>query len=139
MSSAETQTLVQLAHVETRMNKGVGGHQKVIGNHSKRKCGARSLPSSALSCAPSRVLRTSRSPSRLRALSAVRPYTPGLCPTWCQVGPLLFALFFPNVPPGPEGTPTRRGPAPVPVQDAAYCLRRDMIGSALPTTFRLII
>ena len=40
------------------------------------------LPSSALSCAPSLVLRAPRTPSRLRALSAIRPYTPGLCPTW---------------------------------------------------------
>src|SRR5262249_25276865 len=42
---------------------------------------ARPLPSSALSYTPSSVLWTSRTPSRLRALSAVRPYTPGLCLT----------------------------------------------------------
>ncbi len=42
---------------------------------------ARPLPSSALSCTPSSVLRASRTPSRLRATSAIRPYTPGLCPT----------------------------------------------------------
>jgi len=42
---------------------------------------ARPLPSSALSCTPSSVLRTSRTPSWLRAISAVRPYTHGLCPT----------------------------------------------------------
>jgi len=39
------------------------------------------LPSGALSCAPSLVLRAPRTPSRLRAISAVRPYTPGLCLT----------------------------------------------------------
>ena len=36
---------------------------------------------SALSCTPSSVLRTPRSPSRLRSISAIRPYTSGLCPT----------------------------------------------------------
>ena len=29
----------RLYHVETRMNKGVGGHQEVINNCSKWKCG----------------------------------------------------------------------------------------------------
>ena len=33
----------------------------------------------------------------------------------------------------------RGGPASVPVQDAVCCLRRDMIGSALPNAFRLTI
>ena len=42
---------------------------------------ARPLPSSVLSCTPSQVLRTSRPPSRLRALSAFRPYMLGLRPT----------------------------------------------------------
>ena len=42
---------------------------------------ARPLPSSVLSCTPSPVLRTSRTPSRIRALSAFRPYMLGLCPT----------------------------------------------------------
>ena len=50
----------------------------------------RPLPSGALSCAPSQVLRASRTPSRLRAISALRPYTPDLCLTGCQVGSLLF-------------------------------------------------
>ena len=97
---------------------------------------ARPLPSSALSCAPSQVLRTSRTPSWLRAFSAIRLYTPGLCPTWLpgRVSPVP-----------PCSVPTcrrlrpRGGPAPVPFQDAVCCLRRDMSGSALPNTFRLII
>jgi hypothetical protein len=42
---------------------------------------ARPLPSSGLSYTPSPVLRTSRTPSRLLALSAFRPYMLGLCPT----------------------------------------------------------
>ncbi len=32
--------------------------------------------------AAQRTLRTSRTPSRLRAISAIRPYTRDLCPTW---------------------------------------------------------
>lgn len=39
------------------------------------------LPSSALSCTPSQVLRAPRTPSRLRSTSAIRLYTSGLCPT----------------------------------------------------------
>src|SRR5690242_7751667 len=42
---------------------------------------AGSLPSSAFCCTPSSVLRTPRTPSRLRAFSAVRLYTHGLRPT----------------------------------------------------------
>jgi len=42
---------------------------------------AGSLPSGALSCAPSLVVWTPRTPSWLRATSAIRPYMPGLCPT----------------------------------------------------------
>ena len=97
---------------------------------------ARPLPSSALSCAPSPVLRTSRTPSRLRSLSAVRLYTRGLCPTWPpgRVSPVPPSLFR-NV---PSPIP-RRGPAAAPVSPAVCCLRRDMSGSALSNTFRLKI
>ena len=97
---------------------------------------ARPLPSSALSCTPSSVLRTSRTPSRLRALSAIRPYTPGLCPTRLpgRVSPVPRC----SVPTCHRLRP-RGGPASVPFQDAVCCLRRDMSGSALPNTFRLII
>jgi hypothetical protein len=97
---------------------------------------ARPLPSSALSCAPSQVLLASRTPSRLRATSAVRPYTPGLRPTWLpgRVSPVPHC----SVPTCHRLRP-RGGPAPVPVQSAVCCLRRDMSGSALPNTFRMII
>ena len=74
---------------------------------------ARPLPSSALSCTPSSVLRTSRTPSRLRATSAFRPYTPGLCPTWLpgRVSPVP-RCSVPNVPPPetPERSSIRSGP-----------------------------
>jgi hypothetical protein len=97
---------------------------------------ARPLPSSALSCTPSAVLRTSRTPSRLRATSAFRPYTPGLCLTGLpgRVSPVPRSSLETCHRPLP-----RRGPAVVPVQTAVCCLRRDMSGSALPNTFRLII
>jgi len=97
---------------------------------------ARPLPSGALSCAPSSVLRASRTPSRLRALSAFRPYTPGLCPTRLpgRVSPVPLC----SVPMCHRLRP-RGGPAFLPVQFAVYCLRRDMSGSALPNTFRLRI
>ena len=97
---------------------------------------AGSLPSSAFCCTPSSVLRTPRTPSRLRPLSAVRLYTRGLCPTWLpgRVSPVPLS-FSRNV---PSPIP-RRGPAAAPVSPAVCCLRRDMIGSALPNTFRLII
>ena len=97
---------------------------------------ARPLPSSALSCTPSQVLRTSRTPSRLRALSAIRPYTPGLCPTWlpARASPVPRC----SVPTCHRLRP-RGGPASVPVRDAVCCLRREMSGSALPNTFRLTI
>src|SRR5579863_4678710 len=97
---------------------------------------ARPLPSSALSCTPSPVLRTSRTPSQLRATSAIRPYTPGLCPTRLpgRASPVPSC----SVPTCRRLRP-RRGPASVPVQDAVCCLRREMIGSALPNTFRLRI
>src|ERR1700674_2522186 len=94
------------------------------------------LPSSALSCTPSQVLRAPRTPSRLRAPSAVRPYTRGLCLTGLpgRVSPVPRSSLETCHRPLP-----RRGPAVVPVQTAVCCLRRDMSGSALPNTFRLII
>jgi len=97
---------------------------------------ARPLPSSALSCAPSPVLRASRTPSQLRTLSAIRLYTHGVCPTWLpgRVSPVPRCSV-----PACRRLRPRRGPAPVPFQDAVCCLRRDMSGSALPNTFRLII
>jgi hypothetical protein len=42
---------------------------------------ARPLPSGVLSCTSCSVLRASRSPSWLRAISAIQPFTPGLCLT----------------------------------------------------------
>jgi hypothetical protein len=97
---------------------------------------ARPLPSSALSCTPSSVLRASRTPSWLRALSAIRLYTLGLCPTGLpgRASPVPHCSFPACRRLGPRG-----GPASVPIQDAVCCLRRDMSGSALPNTFRLII
>src|SRR5713226_1095257 len=73
---------------------------------------ARPLPSSALSCTPSSVLRTSRTPSRLRAPSAVRPYTPGLCPTRPpgRVSPVPHCSV-----PACRRLRPRRGPTSVPV------------------------
>ncbi len=53
-----------------------------------------------------------------------------LCPTWLPG----------RASPVPRcSVPACRRAAPVPFQDAVYCLRRDMRGSALPNTFRLII
>ena len=97
---------------------------------------AGSLSSSAFCCTPSSALWTPRTPSRLRAISAVRPYTHGLCPTWLpgRVSPVPHCSF-----PTCHRLRPRRGPTSVPVQDAVCCLRRDMSGSALSNTFRLII
>lgn len=97
---------------------------------------ARPLPSNVLSCTPSSVLWTSRTPSRLRAISAIRPYTHGLCPTWLpgRVSPVPPCSF-----PTCHRLRPRGGPASASVQDAVCCLRRDMSGSALPNTFRLRI
>ena len=94
------------------------------------------LPSSALSCAPSPVLRTPRTPSRLRSTSAFRLYTSGLCLTRLpgRVSPVPRSSLETCHRPLPRG-----GPAVVPVRTAVCCLRRDMSGSALPNTFRLII
>lgn len=94
------------------------------------------LPSTALSCAASQVLRTPRTPCWLRRISACRLYTHGLCLT-------LLPLRLPGrVSPVPRCSfPTchrlrpRGGPAPASLQDAVCCLRRDMSGSALPNTF----
>ena len=101
---------------------------------------ARPLPSSALSCAPSSVLRIPRTPSRLRSTSAFRPYTSGLRLT------LLLLALPGRVSPVPRSSLEtchrplpRKGPAVVPVWTAVYCLRRDMTGSALSNTFRLKI
>jgi hypothetical protein len=97
---------------------------------------AGSLPSSALSCAPSQVLRTPRTPSRLRSISAVRPYTSGLCPTRLpgRVSPVPRSSLETCHRPIP-----RKGPAAAPVRAAVCCLRHDMTGSALSNTFRLIL
>src|SRR5580658_7726251 len=98
---------------------------------------AGSLPSGALCCTPSPVLRTPRTPSRLRAFSTFRPYTPGLCPTWLpgRVSPVPYGSLETCHRPLP-----RKGPALHPVsRNAVCCLRRDMTGSALSNTFRLII
>ena len=94
------------------------------------------LPSSALSCAPSPVLRTPRTPSWLLAISAIRLYTLGLRLTRLpgRVSPVPRSSLETCHRPLP-----RKGPAVLPVQTAVCCLRRDMSGSALPNTFRLII
>jgi hypothetical protein len=95
---------------------------------------ARPLPPGALSCAPSQVLLASRTPSWRRALSAFRPYTPGPCLTKLpgRVSPVPCCSV-----PMCRGPRPRRGPASVPVQNAVCCLRREMSGLVLPTTFRL--
>src|ERR1700684_2008890 len=96
---------------------------------------AGSLPSGALCCTRSSVLRTPRTPSRLRALSAFRLYMHGLCPTWLpgRVSPVPRSSLETCHRPIP-----RKGPAFHPVfQNAVCCLRRDMTGSALSNTFRL--
>jgi len=69
------------------------------------------LPSSALSCTLSPVLRTPRTPSRLRSLSAFRLYTPGLCPTRLPGRVSRSAFFSGNVPPPstPERSSSRSG------------------------------
>jgi len=97
---------------------------------------AGSLPSSVFCCTPSQVLRTPRTPSRLGATSAVRPYTLGLCPTRLpgRVSPVPHCSF-----PTCHRLRPRRGPASLPVQNAVCCLRLDMTGSALSNAFRLII
>ena len=94
------------------------------------------LPSSALCCTPSSVLRTPRTPSRLRSLSAVQPDTFGLGLTRLpgRVSPVPRCSFPTCRRPLP-----RRGPSSIPVRDDVCCLRRDMSGSALSNTFRLII
>ena len=95
------------------------------------------LPSSALSCTPSQVVLAPRTPSRLRATSAFRPYTHGPCPTRLpgRVSPVPCCSF-----PTCHRLRPRGGPAFVPVfLNAVCCLRRDMSGSALPNTFRLRI
>ena len=82
--------------------------------------------------AAQRTLWTSRTPSRLRATSAIRPYTLGLCPTRLpgRVSPVPHC----SVPTCHRLRP-RRGPASLPFPDAVYCLRREMTGSALQTPF----
>src|SRR5579864_7419679 len=54
----------------------------------------------------------------------------------CQVGSLLFRALLLETCHRPI---PRKGPAVAPVQSAVCCLRRDMTGSALSNTFRLII
>jgi hypothetical protein len=92
------------------------------------------LPSSVLSCTPSPVLRTPRTPSWLLAISAVRLYTLGLCLTGLpgRVSPVPPSSLETCHRPLP-----RKGPAVLPVQTAVCCLRHDMTGSALSNTFRL--
>src|SRR5262249_32293697 len=87
-------------------------------------------------CAAQRTLRAPRTPSRLRALSAFRPYTLGLCLTRLpgRVSPVPHCSF-----PTCRRLRPRGGPAFAPAQNAVCCLRRDMRSSALPSTFRLII
>jgi len=86
--------------------------------------------------AAQRTLWASRTPSRLRAISAIRPYTPGLYPTRLpgRASPVPRCSF-----PTCHRLRPRGGPASVPIQDAVCCLHRDMSGSALPNTFRLTI
>ena len=112
------------------------GMAKRVWCAKNRQSRAGSLPSSVLSCTPSPVLRTPRTPFRLLAISAFRLYTLGLCPTRlpARVSPVPRTSFETCHRPLP-----RRGPATVPVQVAVCCLRRDMSGSALPNTFRLIM
>jgi hypothetical protein len=72
-------------------------------------------PSSAFGCTPSLVLRSARTPSWLRATSAVRPYTPDLCSTRLpgKASPVPRCSLPTCRRPRPRG-----GPASVPVRDA---------------------
>ena len=99
---------------------------------------AGSLPSGAFCCTPSPVLRTPRTPSRLRALSAFRLYMPVFARHGCRGGSLSCStIFFWKTCHRPL---PRKGPAFPPVlRSAVCCLRRDMTGSALSNTFRLTI
>ena len=94
------------------------------------------LPSRGWSCLPSSVLRTPRTPSQLRSTSTFRPDTRGLCLTRLpgRVSPVPPSSLETCHRPLP-----RKGPAVVPLQTAVCCLRRDMTGSALASTFRLKI
>ena len=76
------------------------------------------------------------------SLPAPRVFShPALCArslpdTGCQVGSLLFRILLPK---RAAASQPRRGPAGVLEPACVYCLRRDMIGSALSNTFRLIL
>jgi len=85
---------------------------------------ARPLPFSALSCMPSPVLRTSRTPSWLRAPTAIRPYTRSLCPTWLpgRVSPVPHR----SVPTCRRLRP-RGGPTLAPIWSAVCCLLRESV------------
>jgi len=97
---------------------------------------ARSLPSRGLFGTPAWVLSTARTPSRLRALSAFQPYTHGLGPPRLpgRVAPVQHR----SVP-----TCRRLYPAEVQhslcIQHAACYLRRDLSGSVLCATLRLML
>ena len=71
----------------------------------------------------------------LRDFSFV-PYTRSLCLTGCRVGSLLFRTQLWKR--ATAYTPERSSVHPD-EEDVVYCLRRDMTGSALSISFRLII
>jgi hypothetical protein len=77
-----------------------------------------------------------RTPSWLRATSAFRLYTHGLCLTRLpgRVSPVPHCSFPTCHRLRPQG-----GPPSASLLDVVCCLRREMIGSALPNTFRLRI
>jgi hypothetical protein len=144
-SAWKRRVLLRLAHIHSRiwscrtLSMGVlavSGMPSHLPPHSGSiKAGP--LPSGAFCCTPSSVLRTPRTPSRLRPTSAIRPYKRGLCPTRLpgRVSPVPLCSF-----PTCRRLRPRRGPALHPVlRNAVCCLRRDMTGSALSNTFRLII
>ena len=83
------------------------------------------------------ALSAPRTPSRLRATSAVRPYTPGLCLTSATGEGLSCSALFCRK----RATASHPGEVQQPlwIPAAVCCLRREMTGSALPNTFRLIL
>ena len=95
------------------------------------------LPSSRLSCLPSPVLRAPRTPSRLRVFSAMGLMDTAFALAGCRVGSPVFRIPLSK---RAAASKPRGGPASLPVsRGAVCCLRRDLSGSALPITFRLII
>jgi hypothetical protein len=93
---------------------------------------ARPFPPGALSCAPSQVLRASRSlpPGDFSPPALCTRSLPDRLPSRVSLVPRCSVPTCRRLQP-------RGGPASVPVHNAVCCLGREMSGSALPNTFRL--